>query len=135
MNDLEYDILEHLSYFEEKNFESLFVKIKIERKQFKIIGNIYRSPGTDVKKFIEKVEEILNLIKNDPILSKADEIQLLGDYNINLLKPESHEPTARFLDTLSSFNQLPLISLPSRITNTSSTLIDNIFSNKKPGTL
>jgi len=129
-NDIEYEILEHLSYFEEKNFESLFVKIKIDRKQFKIIGNIYRSPGTDVNKFIEKVEEILNLIKNDPILSKADEIQLLGDFNINLLKHESHEPTARFLDTLSSFNQLPLISLPSRITNTSSTLIDNIFSNK-----
>ena len=102
----------------------------MSRKQFKVVGNIYRSPGTDLNKFIEKTEEILTKIKNDPVLCKPEEVQLLGDFNINLIKYETHEPTAKFLDTLFAFNQLPLISLPSRITNTSSTLIDNIFTNK-----
>ena len=105
--------------------------MKTGRKSFKIIGNIYRSPGTDIKYFLETLEEILDRIKRDPILCKAEEIQLLGDFNINLLKYETHDLTGSFLDTLLDNDFLPLISLPSRITNISSTLIDNIFTNKR----
>jgi hypothetical protein len=131
--DTEFDILENLSFFEEKVFESLFIKIKTGRNKFKIIGNIYRSPGTDVNTLNQKLEDVFNIINNDQVLNKAEEIQILGDFNINLIKFESHQPTAKFLDTLLANNQLPLISLPSRITASSSTLIDNIFSNKNQG--
>ena len=54
---------------------------------------------------------------------------LLGDFNIDLLKHESHTSTNEFLDSLSSKMILPYILHPTRITDHSKTLIDNIFSN------
>ena len=70
------------------------------------------------------------MIKNDRILNKAEEIALLGDFNINLIKHNDHEPTAKFLDTLLSYNLLPLITLPSRITPNTSSLLDHLYTNK-----
>ena len=54
---------------------------------------------------------------------------LIGDFNIDLLKYESHTSTNEFLDSLSSNMILPYILHPTRITGHSKTLIDNIFSN------
>ena len=54
---------------------------------------------------------------------------LLSDFNIDLLKYESHNSTNEFLDSLSSNMILPYILHPTRITGHSKTLIDNIFSN------
>ena len=51
-----------------------------------------------------------------PLLAKASsenkEIYLLGDFNIDLLKPDS----ADYLDIFSSFILLPHIILPTRVT-------------------
>ena len=66
-------------------------------------------------------------------MSKAEEVVLMGDYNINLIQYENHPQTLRYLDTLLTNNFMPHITLPSRITNTSSTLIDHIHSNSKQG--
>ena len=52
----------------------------------------------------------------------------LGDFNINLLKYEKHNPTNESLDTLKSNMFLPYVLLSSRINSSSKTLID-IFSN------
>ena len=54
---------------------------------------------------------------------------LLGDYNINILNYSSHVHTAQFVDMMSSSGFMPLITRPTRVTATSATLIDNIFTN------
>ena len=54
---------------------------------------------------------------------------LLGDFNIDLLKYDSHTSTNEFLDSLSSNMVLLYILHPTRVTGCSKTLIDNIFSN------
>ena len=54
---------------------------------------------------------------------------LLGDFNIDLMKYDNHHSTNEFLDSLSSQLLLPPITQPTRIRDTSKTLIDNIFSN------
>ena len=54
----------------------------------------------------------------------------MGDYNINLLKVESHSLTADFNDLMYSYGLIPLITRPTRVTENSATLIDNIFTNK-----
>ena len=54
----------------------------------------------------------------------------MGDYNINLLTVDSHSLTADFNDTIYSYGLVPLITRPTRVTETSATLIDNIFTNK-----
>ena len=64
-------------------------------------------------------------------LSKENKtVFLMGDFNVDLLKYDKHNLTNEFLDSLSSNYFLPLILLPTRITMSSKTLIDNIFSNK-----
>jgi hypothetical protein len=52
----------------------------------------------------------------------------MGDYNINLINSESHDPTSDFIDMFSN-NCFPCISKPTRVTSNTATLMDNIFSN------
>ena len=53
---------------------------------------------------------------------------ILGmDHNMDLLKSEAHTPTREFLETLHDENLFLAITRPSRITQTSATLIDNVF--------
>ena len=52
----------------------------------------------------------------------------MGDFNLDLIKSEHHSATGQFLENMNSVGLLhPLISLPTRITEKSATLIDNIF--------
>ena len=58
---------------------------------------------------------------------------IMGDFNINLLKYDHLAETRDYVDTMYSYAFLPLITKPTRITPTSATLIDNIYSNDIPG--
>ena len=61
--------------------------------------------------------------------NQRSHIFISGDTNINLLKSNSHESTNNFLNDLASFGFASSITRPTRITEHSTTLIDNIFSN------
>ena len=89
-----------------------------------IIGVIYRPPNSDMGAFIEKLNELTESLKTERKVC-----YLLGDFNINLLNYETHAQTGSFFDMLSSNGFLPLITRPTRVTATSATLIDNIFTN------
>ena len=54
---------------------------------------------------------------------------IIGDFNIDLLKFELHSATDGFLSTLGSNFFQPYIPQPTRITDHSAALIDNIFLN------
>jgi len=56
---------------------------------------------------------------------------VVGDFNIDLKKKEKdvHTPTSEFLNNFSTHSFIPTILYPTRITDTSSTLIYNIFVN------
>ena len=53
----------------------------------------------------------------------------MGDFNINLLNSNLHNPTCEFVATLYESNFFPLINKPTRATKVYATLIDNIFTN------
>ena len=53
---------------------------------------------------------------------------LLGDFIIDLLQYEAHSYTNDFLNTMISNSFLPYFEKPTRVTNHSETVIDNIFS-------
>ena len=57
---------------------------------------------------------------------------ICGDFNIDLLKNDSHIQTKTFVDQLFGAGYYPLITKPTRISLTSQTLIDNICTNKLP---
>ena len=53
----------------------------------------------------------------------------MGDFNSNSLNYDSHAPTFDLMNILLSNSFLPCIALPTRISNSSATIIDNIFTN------
>ena len=56
---------------------------------------------------------------------------IMGNYNINLLNYENHQPTAEFIDQLHSNSFASLINKPTQwqVKRHSASLIDNIFTN------
>ena len=65
----------------------------------------------------------------EKVSKEQKQIFLLGDFNINLLNYNVHQPTNYFLDSLASNSIIPHILQPTRLTSHSKTLIGNIFSN------
>ena len=53
----------------------------------------------------------------------------MGDFNMNLLQTDSEGKIGDFYNILTSHLFVPHISLPTRITSKSKSLIDHIFSN------
>ena len=54
---------------------------------------------------------------------------LIGDFNVDLLKANSNKDFSEYLDIWYSYHFLPHIILPTRVTDISGTIIDNIFFN------
>ena len=81
----------------------------------------YRFPGSDVTVFTEHVEQLFL----DLSLHKS--MFLCGDFNIDILKHNSNRGIKYFLDTMYAIGLYPLIDRPTRISNQSFSLIDNIF--------
>ena len=54
---------------------------------------------------------------------------ICGDFNINLLNCDSHNDSNTFVETMYGLGLYPLINKPTRITEFSATVIDNIFTN------
>ena len=53
----------------------------------------------------------------------------MGDFNINLFNYDSHTKTADLINLMFSYSYSPFINKPTRISEKSSTLIDNTFVN------
>jgi len=70
--------------------------------------------------FLELIE-IINTEKKHGLV--------MGDLNINLLKYNSHNPTNEFINSTLSHGFVPMITKPTRLTHTSATLIDHIYTN------
>ena len=58
----------------------------------------------------------------------------MGDFNINLTNYGSHTETQDYIDAMFQHSFMPLINKPTRITTTTATVIDNIYSNDILGT-
>ena len=58
-----------------------------------------------------------------------DKIIRYGDSDIYILNYNNDENTLNLLNSLTSQSLIPIITKPSRITNQTATLIDNIFIN------
>ena len=76
-------------------------------------------------KFNTKLSDILDILKQE----KSKNICIAGDFNLDLLKEQTHAPTSEFLSNFISYSFAPVVQVPTRITDTTSTAIDNIFIN------
>ena len=107
------------------NFESTFIEIHFAKKRNLIVGCIYRHPGSDIS-----IEDFTN-IHLSPILRKISienkQCVLMGDFNVELLKINTHSQSNDFYNSMSSTFFTPFILQPTRLHF--KTLIDNIFFN------
>ena len=76
--------------------------------------------------FLTTVTELTSKLK----LEQKSDIILGTDHNLDLLKLNTHKHTQRFYEIMLENNLLPTITRPTRITQSSATLIDNIFMSK-----
>ena len=108
-------------------WESLFLEVTLADGKKIIIGDIYRAPKEEVNiisTFIVELSHILTLLNRMKL-----PVYLCGDYNINLLKMHEKNSYEEFFETMLVHSYLPNITLPTRLTDTSNTLIDNVFAN------
>ena len=112
------------SFYLAHNPEAVFVEIIQPKKANMIVGTIYRHPGMPITLF--NSDYLKSLLHK--ITSEKKQILLLGDFNINLLKCDDEPEIASFMDIVGSNLILCQILLPTRVTDLSKTLIDNIFS-------
>ena len=85
---------------------------------------IYRPPDTDIKEFNDYILQCLTQIKAEKKIA-----YLLRDYNINLLNIDKHAASKDFADAMFSHFFFPVITKPTRVTDKSATLLNNIFYN------
>ena len=130
-NDFEFkELNEELPITQTSNsLESMFVEVwrKNYTSQKYIIGNIYRLPLYDsdnLTSFTNEYIDILNTLRN-----RSKFVYLCGDFNIDLLKLNSNNNYNMLFDNVISSGFVLKITLPTRICDTSSTLIDNVYTN------
>jgi hypothetical protein len=104
-----------------------FVELEIPNRKNFIIGAIYRpntQPLANIDRFTENILAIVNIINGE-----NKKLFLTGDFNIDLLKYYDHNKTTCFVDDLLARGMYPLINRPTRVTKTSATIIDHIYTN------
>ena len=97
------------------------LKLKIKKGNF-LCGCIYRRPNTDIPNFHDHIESLLKRLDKNKYNAF-----ILGDFNIDLLQYECHSYTNDFINSVVSHSFLPYIHQPTRVTDLSATVIDNIF--------
>ncbi len=97
------------------------------------IGNIYRSPKENLEFYNQFIEEfapiLVNLEKNNK------DVVLAGDFNIDLLKINNKNIINEYFHMLTSNSFYPKITVPTRLTKTHGTFIDNFLCKLTDNTL
>ena len=122
-----YEVLEFENEFTEGVYESQWLKVFLPDKSSRIIGNIYRpntAPRGNLPQAMKIHSSIISKIKRQ---HKKSSIQILSDFNVNLLNYKTHPQTAEYVDDHFCQGLLPMITKPTRIYHRSASLIDHIF--------
>ena len=101
------------------------IQLKLEKGRDIVISQIYRAPNVSDVQFIEELEILLIWL-----YEKNTTAFVTGDFNYDLFNVTSDNYVNAFFTLMCSFGFLPVISKTTRCSNTTSTLLDNIFCNK-----
>ena len=117
-----------LYHISPNHWNSIFIETVKENCRLLIIS-IYRPPNANAILFIDKLYELMSLISRNGY----DEVILCGDFNPDILNYDNNDNTLNLLNSLTSQSLIPIITKPSRITDQTATLIDNIYINQPNG--
>ena len=116
--------------YEEMAFE--FFAIELDLSPSKVLCCVlYRPPSSAAKQFVEKFDELSSLMTQ-----RKCKLMMLGDFNIDISNVHrdvnsmlSNNVAVDFVTICMSAGLLPTCRIPTRITESSASLIDNIFTN------
>lgn len=108
----------------EPNCNSVTIEIENSPSKNILVTCMYRTPNTNLNEFNTALEQFLSKIAQENKL-----YYLTADTNIDLFQVSNNAGSKNFLDLMYSFNLMPLAYRPTRITETTATCIDNIFTN------
>ncbi|KAL5253023.1 hypothetical protein ACHWQZ_G015697 [Mnemiopsis leidyi] len=90
-----------------------------------VIVNFYRSPSSNARKFIEKLDSILLRLERH----SKKLIAFYGDANIDLIKYDKDAIGQELIGMLEKYGFVQTVSKPTRVTDHSATLIDHVYTN------
>ena len=111
-------------YMKINNCEDVWVEVKTNSRKPIIITSIYRHPKQNFLNFQDTFMKAIDNVSKSKL-----RYYLFGDWNINLIKYNENNNVKFYVDMLHSRNSRNLVNKPTRVTNTSATLIDHIYSN------
>ena len=104
--------------YKDKNLESVFIEVLSKSDKNTIIGCIYKHPHLAIQEFMDTFQPLL-----DKLSYENKNVILMGDFNIDLLHYESHIQTREFLGKIYFGPLTPHITIPTRKTPGSRTLM------------
>jgi len=104
-------------------FEVCAARINLDANVLNIVG-VYLPPNN--ADFNLRLTGLVTLLEDSGVLDGV--VYMAGDFNIDMLSSTGR--SRQFSDAMRSMSLVPLISLPTRLTENSETLIDNIWSNR-----
>ena len=101
--------------------ENIFLDILLPKTKPILIGKLYRPP--DQSKFLDNLSTSIS----QTCSFNEQEVYILGDLNINLINSQKHTPNGikRYKEFCSLHGIEQLLTLPTRITKNSSSLLDH----------
>ena len=106
----------YIDTFENHGVECLWIDVRFKGTKPILLGFLYRNPDERVEWF-DRFEMLM-----EDVSTYSNEIILLGDFNIDLLKPQN-----KWIQICESFSLTQLVNTPTRKTSKSETLIDHIY--------
>ena len=107
---------QHITLFDKHDIECIWLEIKLKKTKPILIGFLYRNPDERANWF-DRFELMM-----EEVTMYSNEIILLGDFNIDLLKSQN-----KWQSIYESFNLTQILTTPTRVTADSTTLIDHIY--------
>ena len=118
-NDISFNIRGDFS----SEIENIFLDILLPKTKPILIGILYRPPGQS--KFLDNLSTSIS----QTCSFNEQEVYILGDLNMNLINSQKHTPNGikRYKEFCSLHGIEQLLTLPTHITNNSSSLLDHIL--------
>ena len=120
-DDIHFKVREDLTLNYGTEFESIFIETT-NSSDNAIVGEIYRVPNTNEVESIKRYEDVARALS-----SYKGSVIIGTDQNFDFMNIETHTNTNNLLSCFITCGFIPVITKPTRITHTSSTLIDNIY--------
>ena len=110
------------------NCEDMWIQLDLGNNKKCIVEVIYRHPKQKLSEFCNSFESTVEKFN-----SRKLKYYIGGDFNADLLKSNSDTNIKDFMNLMYSLGCIPLITHPTRITTTSSTLLDHVHTNNVLG--